>query len=248
VRLPVDLIVAVGAAPAGAAKDATSMIPVVLVQGDAVGFGLVASLARPGGNVTGLTSISTQLNGKRLELLKEVLPGIARVAILWNPAIPDRAAEFPEAEIVARALGLQAISNVPHRASQRTRSAATSRGSASVIDQPLSSTGTAASAQEYDSTGDGPALAGWEARMDERRTTVFRLTNDQPGPLSLAIEPWGDGCLVPTGTTATVRLEAPAGETLAIGHVAVPEVPPGTTTRGFLDVLAIREQPPGQNP
>ena len=110
VRLPVDLIVAVGTAPGRAARDATGTIPVVLVQGDAVGFGLVASLARPGGNITGLTSISTQLNGKRLELLKEVVPGIARVAILWNPAIPERAAEFPDAESAARALGLQAIS------------------------------------------------------------------------------------------------------------------------------------------
>ena len=110
VRLPVDLIVAVGTAPARAARDATGTIPVVLVQGDAVGFGLVDNLARPGRNVTGLTGISTQLNGKRLDLLKEVLPGIARVAILWNPAIPERAAEFPDAEAAARALGLHAIS------------------------------------------------------------------------------------------------------------------------------------------
>ena len=78
--------------------------------GDAVGFGLVASLARPGGNVTGLTSISTQLNGKRLELLKEAVPGVARVAVLWNPAIPSGPPSSRRRNAAARALGLQVIS------------------------------------------------------------------------------------------------------------------------------------------
>ena len=111
VRLPVDLIVAAGTAQAQAAKDATSTVPIVLVRSeDTVRFGLVASLARPGGNVTGLTLITTQLKGKRIELLKEALPGLSRVAVLWNPAIPERAPEFPEVEAAARTLGLQVIS------------------------------------------------------------------------------------------------------------------------------------------
>jgi len=119
VRLPVDLIVAAGTAQAQAAKDATSTVPIVLVRSeDTVRFGLVASLARPGGNVTGLTLITTQLNGKRLELLKEALPGLSRVAVLWNPAIPERAPEFPEVEAAARTLGLQVISLEAREASE----------------------------------------------------------------------------------------------------------------------------------
>ena len=111
IRLPVDLILVVGTVPTRAAKDATSTIPIVMVRSeDAVRFGLVASLARPGGNVTGLTSITTQLNGKRLELLKEAVPGFSRVAVLWNPALSERASEFPEVEAAARGLGLQVIS------------------------------------------------------------------------------------------------------------------------------------------
>jgi putative tryptophan/tyrosine transport system substrate-binding protein len=107
----VELIVAVGIVPVRAAKDATSTIPIVMAtSNDAARFGLVASLARPGGNVTGLTSITTQLNGKRLELLKEAVPGVSRVAVLWNPAISERAPEFPEVEAAAQALGLQVIS------------------------------------------------------------------------------------------------------------------------------------------
>src|SRR5262249_14123084 len=68
-----------------AARQVTSTIPVVSPTGDLVGVGLAASLARPGGNVTGLTSISPQLSGKRVELLKEAVPGVSRVAVLWNP-------------------------------------------------------------------------------------------------------------------------------------------------------------------
>src|SRR5215212_3579687 len=111
VRFPVELIVAVGTVPIRAAKDATSTMPIVMAtSNDAARFGLVASLAQPGGTVTGLTSFTTQLNGKRLELLKEAVPGVARVAVLWNPAISERAPEFPEVEAAAQALGLQVIS------------------------------------------------------------------------------------------------------------------------------------------
>jgi len=112
IRLPVELIVAVGTQQARAAKDASSTIPIVYAGagGDLVASGLVASLARPGGNVTGLTNIANQLNGKRLELLKEAVPGVSRVAVLWNPAVTDRASEFPEVEAAARGLGLRVIS------------------------------------------------------------------------------------------------------------------------------------------
>jgi len=85
VGIPVDLIVASPAAPAAAAKAATSSIPVVFIQvPDPVRLGIVASLARPGGNVTGFSSIASDLTGKRLALVKEVLPNAQRVAMLWN--------------------------------------------------------------------------------------------------------------------------------------------------------------------
>jgi putative ABC transport system substrate-binding protein len=106
VQLPVDLIVAVGPSQIREAKNATQTIPVVMVLGnDPVRQGFVASLARPGGNVTGLASLNPQLIGKRLQLLKETVPGLSRVAFVWN-ASPDRAYEVQDAELAARALGL----------------------------------------------------------------------------------------------------------------------------------------------
>jgi putative tryptophan/tyrosine transport system substrate-binding protein len=107
VALPVDIILVRGTVPVRTAMAATTTIPLVTVGSeDPVAFGLTASLARPGGNVTGLSSIAQQLNGKRLELLKDAVPVISRVAVLWNPAIADRGAEFPETEAAGRALGL----------------------------------------------------------------------------------------------------------------------------------------------
>jgi putative tryptophan/tyrosine transport system substrate-binding protein len=108
VQLPVDVIVTAGTLAVRAAKDATATIPIVVARGDdLVAFGLVASLARPGGNVTGLSTIALQLSQKRLELLKEAVPGASRVAVFWNPAIPERASEFSELASVAEALGVQ---------------------------------------------------------------------------------------------------------------------------------------------
>jgi putative ABC transport system substrate-binding protein len=107
VRLPVDLIVGQGTATNRAAKDATSTIPIVMTSsGDPVKAGLVASLARPGGNVTGLASLSDLLVGKCLELLKEAVPSLARVAMLWTPTIAGGADEFAESEVAARTLGI----------------------------------------------------------------------------------------------------------------------------------------------
>jgi putative ABC transport system substrate-binding protein len=108
VRLKVDIIVAQGTPAALAVKHATTMIPVVMVGvGDPVGSGLVASLARPGGNITGLSNLSTELVGKQLEFLKEVLPAVSRVAVLWNPANPAHALMVRAADVAAQALGVQ---------------------------------------------------------------------------------------------------------------------------------------------
>jgi putative ABC transport system substrate-binding protein len=108
VSLGVDVIVTIGTLAPIAAKRATLTIPIVMTStGDPVGSGLVASLARPGGNVTGLSLMAPELAGKRLELLKEILPGISRVAILWNAANPYSALVFKETASAARALGLE---------------------------------------------------------------------------------------------------------------------------------------------
>ncbi|MGE5819246.1 MAG: ABC transporter substrate-binding protein [Deltaproteobacteria bacterium] len=108
VRLNVDVIVTGGSQAARAAKNATSAIPIVTAAGgDPVSSGLVASLARPGGNVTGLTNIGTQLSGKRLELLKEIAPGIIQVAVLANPANPTYSASRKEVEAAAPALRIK---------------------------------------------------------------------------------------------------------------------------------------------
>ena len=108
VRLKVDVLLAVITPAALAAKHATTTIPIVMMGvGDPVGSGLVDSLARPGGNVTGLASLDPELVGKQLELLKDVLPTVSRVAILWNPANPAHALAVPQADVAAQRLGVQ---------------------------------------------------------------------------------------------------------------------------------------------
>jgi putative ABC transport system substrate-binding protein len=110
VRLKVDIIVVAGGIIwIRAAKDATKTIPIVMVGAgnDPVEAGLIESLARPGGNVTGLTNLSGKLGGKRLELLKEAVPKLARVAVLYEPATPANVLEVNEnLPVVARALKL----------------------------------------------------------------------------------------------------------------------------------------------
>jgi ABC-type uncharacterized transport system substrate-binding protein len=112
VRIKVDIIVAAGgSAVVLAVKPATDTIPIVMTNsGDPVAIGVVASLARPGGNVTGLTSFSTDLSGKRLELLKEAVPNLSSVAVLWSPAEVGNARNFKETENTAQALGLKLLS------------------------------------------------------------------------------------------------------------------------------------------
>jgi putative ABC transport system substrate-binding protein len=106
VRLKVDLIMAPGTLAPLAAKRATATIPIVMTAaGDPAGSGLVSSLARPGGNVTGISLMVPELGGKRLELLKDLLPRIARVAVLWDAANPYPAAVFRETERAAQTLG-----------------------------------------------------------------------------------------------------------------------------------------------
>jgi len=109
VRVKVDVIVATVTAASLAARDATRTIPVVMVAvSDPVGSGLVDSLARPGGNITGTSAMTAELVGKQLELLKETLPKVARVAVLWNPANQVfQALQLKETEVAARALGVR---------------------------------------------------------------------------------------------------------------------------------------------
>jgi ABC-type uncharacterized transport system substrate-binding protein len=108
VRMKVNVIVVAGGNAASAAKKATNTIPIVIASAsDPVGSGLVASLARPGGNITGLTLLTPELNGKRLELLKEVVPGLTRVAALIYPDNPAYALQVEEIQEAARSLGLR---------------------------------------------------------------------------------------------------------------------------------------------
>jgi putative ABC transport system substrate-binding protein len=108
VRLRVDLILVTTTPAALAAKNATQTIPILIpTANDPVDAGLVASLARPGGNLTGLSTLTPELNGKRLELLKEVVPGMTNMAVLWNAANPANTLAWHETQAAARALGLQ---------------------------------------------------------------------------------------------------------------------------------------------
>jgi putative tryptophan/tyrosine transport system substrate-binding protein len=104
----VDLIVAHGTLAARAAQQASATMPIVCFGcGDAVSTGLVASLAHPGGNITGQTTLAPEATGKRVELLKEAVPGIARLAVLWNSGNPVSGPELKETEEAARAAGLR---------------------------------------------------------------------------------------------------------------------------------------------
>jgi putative ABC transport system substrate-binding protein len=108
VRLKVDVIVTSGPIPTRSIKEATITIPIVMAfDSDPVGNGFVASLARPGGNITGLSILAPEISGKRLELLKEVVPKLSRVAVLGNSSAPGNAQSLRETELAAGALGVQ---------------------------------------------------------------------------------------------------------------------------------------------
>jgi putative ABC transport system substrate-binding protein len=104
----VDIIVAATDPATAAVRQQTRTIPIVMANSnDPVGSGFVASLARPGGNVTGLSALSPDLSGKRLGLLKELVPGLARAAIIWNPDVRGALFDYKETEAAARSMGLQ---------------------------------------------------------------------------------------------------------------------------------------------
>jgi len=107
---PVDLIATFGTPPTLAAKQATTTIPIVMMGvGDPVGSGLVSSLARPGGNITGNTILGAEVAGKRVQLLKEVLPSLSRVAFLWNPDNASHPVQLAEVRGAAATLGINLL-------------------------------------------------------------------------------------------------------------------------------------------
>jgi putative tryptophan/tyrosine transport system substrate-binding protein len=108
VRLKVDVIVTAGGTSTRVAKEATATIPIVMAQdNDPVGNGFIVSLARPGGNITGLATLAPEISGKRLELLKEIVPKLSRVAVLGTSTNPGDAQALKEAELAAREFRLQ---------------------------------------------------------------------------------------------------------------------------------------------
>jgi putative ABC transport system substrate-binding protein len=144
VRLKVDVIVTGGTAAVLAAKQATSVIPIVFATaGDPVGLGLVASLARPGGNVTGLSNQSADLPGKRIGLLRDLIPGLHRLAIIANAGSLIGALEMREVQTVARALGLVPVPMEIRRAEDIATAFEANKGSADalyVVTDPLVNT------------------------------------------------------------------------------------------------------------
>jgi ABC-type uncharacterized transport system substrate-binding protein len=142
VNLDVDVIVTSGTLAPLAAKRVTATIPIVMTSaGDPLGSGLVASLARPGGNVTGLSLMAPDLGGKRLEMLKEFVPSISRVAVIWNAANPYSALVLGETKGAAQRLGLQVQSievRVPADFDYALEAATGQRASALVaVEDPL---------------------------------------------------------------------------------------------------------------
>jgi len=107
VDLKVDLLVALGTPAITAAKNISTTIPIVMIAGDPVAVGLVDSLGRPGGNITGISDLTHDLSSKRLELLKETLPKLSRVAVLWNPDGPGSTLGWKKSQIASRELDLQ---------------------------------------------------------------------------------------------------------------------------------------------
>jgi ABC-type uncharacterized transport system substrate-binding protein len=108
VRSKVDIIFAGGGRATEAAKNSTQMIPIVSTNQDPISARFVASLSRPGGNITGLTNLTSELVGKRLELLKEVIPQLSRVAVLWTPSHPASTI-WRRTEVAAQSLGVQLL-------------------------------------------------------------------------------------------------------------------------------------------
>ena len=114
VRLKVDVIVTAGPASTRSAKEATATIPIVMANDDdPIGTGFVASLARPGGNITGLSTLSPEISGKQLELLKEIVPKLSRVAVLGNSTQPGNPASVKRDR--TRRRGVRGAASIPRR-------------------------------------------------------------------------------------------------------------------------------------
>src|SRR5213080_3300997 len=142
VRLKVDLIFTDTTSPTLAAKTATSTIPIVVASAsDAVESGLAQSLARPGGNVTGLDQIAPELGGKRLELLKEIVPKLSSVAVLWNPRNTTSTRNWNELQLPARQLGLPLhslqVSNADELDQALNTATRTRAGALAILPEPV---------------------------------------------------------------------------------------------------------------
>ena len=167
VRLKVDVMVAGGAAAIRAAQHATRTIPIVMAAtADPVGQGFVASLARPGGNITGLSWLGAELPGKRLEILKETVPQSARIAVLANPAYPAHAPRLNNLTVAARALGLHLHVVEVHRADELdTAFAALTQAGADAVmvipDAVLLNSGRGQVVADLAATHRLPVMYGW---------------------------------------------------------------------------------------
>jgi putative tryptophan/tyrosine transport system substrate-binding protein len=141
VKLNVDVILGSGSQATRAVMRETTNIPIVMISSNPVGLGFVASLARPGGNVTGLSLLAPEVSGKRLELLKQIVPGIARVALLWNPNDPGAAFSAKETQAAAETLGLkvQILETPDSNAFDAAFQAASKEGAEAVIPLPAPS-------------------------------------------------------------------------------------------------------------
>jgi putative ABC transport system substrate-binding protein len=160
----VDIIVTHGEAAIRALKQATKTIPIVVgVTGDLVVTGHAASLARPGGNITGLVDTSPDLSGKRMELLKEILPKALRIAVLWNAANPVKVLDFNETELAAQAFGLK-LQSLEVRASEdfdnRLKAAITQRSGALVVLQDALTTANTKRIVDFAAKNRLPAMYG----------------------------------------------------------------------------------------
>ncbi len=165
----VDIIVADGIPAALAAKTTTRTVPIVMaISGDPVQAGLVASLARPGGNITGVTTLSLELVAKRLQLIKEVVPKASRVAVLWNPASPEKELEWKELRSAASRLGvtLQSLElRRPGDLAPRLDSAVNERaGALLLLDDSLTLSLAVDITTEVDKRR-LPAIYGWDRYM-----------------------------------------------------------------------------------
>lgn len=141
VRARVDVIFAGNAPSVRAAMNATRAIPIVMVSGDPISAGFIGSFARPGGNITGLAIMHTELSGKRLEILAQALPTARRIAVLANPANPSTAAMLQETEARARPLGVQILrfeATAPDQLTSAVAAAARERADAlAVLGDPM---------------------------------------------------------------------------------------------------------------